>query len=222
MYILLVGGGNVGYYLAKRLVEDNHTVALVEKNSSICAFIAQAFNILVINGDGCEQDVLKEAGVERADVVAALTGDDSNNLIISQIAKQIFNVSRTVAKVNDPGNARSFGSLGVDVPIDSTSIIAKIIEEEVSFEDFVTLMTFKRGKIALVRVDLESSSPSVGRAVKDLVLPANSVLVSVLRADNVIIPKGDTILQARDDIVALTPIENEQELIVALLGDVAQ
>ncbi|MBA2124101.1 hypothetical protein B9J78_04100 [bacterium Unc6] len=222
MYILLVGGGNVGYYLAKRLVGDKHTVVLVEKEPVICEKIAQGMDILVINGDGCEPDVLKDAGIEKADVIAALTGNDTDNLIISQIAKQTFNISRTVARVNDPGNTHSFSELGVDVPVDSTSIIAKIIEEEVSLEDFITLMTFKKGKIALVRVDLEKTSPSVGKMVKDINLPLNSVLVSILRANDIIIPKGSTILQERDDIVALTPIENEQELITAILGKVEE
>jgi trk system potassium uptake protein TrkA len=220
MYILIVGGGNVGYYLAKRLYLDRHVVALVEKNKEICERIAKELDILVINGDGCEPRYLEEAGIARADVVAAVTGDDEDNFIICQLAKETFGVSRTVAKVNDPRNEHTFSELGVDVPVDSTAIIAKIIEEEVSFADFVNLMTFKRGKLAIVRVDLTEDSPVINKQVMDIQLPPDSVLVSIIRGEEVIIPKGSTVLQARDDIIALTTIENEKTLLETLVGKI--
>jgi len=163
---------------------------------------------------------LKDAGIERSDVIAAVTGDDEDNLIICQLAKDKFNVSRTVARVNDSKNEHTFNELGVDVPIDSTAIIAKIIEEEVSLADFVTLMTFKRGKLALVRVDLTEESPVINQEVMNVKLPPDSVLLSIIRGDEVVIPKGNTVLQSRDDIIALTLIENEQQLLDALIGKI--
>lgn len=220
MHILIVGGGNVGYYLAKRLYLDRHAVALVEKDKEICERIAKELDILVINGDGCEPRYLEEAGIARADVVAAVTGDDEDNLIICQLAKETFRVSRTVARVNDPRNEHTFSELGVDVPVDSTAIIAKIIEEEVSFADFVNLMTFKRGKLAIVRVDLTEDSPVINKQVMDIQLPPDSVLVSIIRGEEVIIPKGSTVLQARDDIIAITTIENERALLETLVGKI--
>jgi trk system potassium uptake protein TrkA len=108
----------------------------------------------------------------------------------------------------------------VDVPVDSTAIIAKIIEEEVSFADFVNLMTFKRGKLAIVRVDLTEDSPVINKQVMDIQLPPDSVLVSIIRGEEVIIPKGSTVLQARDDIIALTTIENEKTLLETLVGKI--
>jgi len=220
MRIIIVGGGNVGYYLAKRLAADRHAVTLIEKDSVICAKIAEEEKILVINGDGCDPDVLEEAGIERTDVVAAVTGDDEDNLVICQLAKDTYNVKRTVARVNDPKNEHTFNELGVDVPVDSTAIIAKIIEEEVSFKDVVNLMTFKRGKLAIVRVDLSKDSSVCGKKVMDIKLPGDSVLVSIIRGDDVIIPKGNTVLYPQDDIIALTTIENEQHLLEALIGKV--
>ena len=163
---------------------------------------------------------LEDAEVSRADVIAAVTADDEDNLIICQLAKEVFGVRRTVARVNNPKNEHIFTELGVDVPINSTAIIAKIIEEEASFEDFITLMTFKRGKLALVRVDLPQESPIVGKQVKDVILPQDSVLVSIVRGENIVVPKGETILKKGDDIIALTTIENEKALLNTLIGKI--
>jgi len=218
MYIIVAGAGKIGFFLAKRLVAGKHTVALVEKDRVTCEEVAKQFEGLVINGDSCDPQVLEHAGIGRADVVAAVTGDDEDNLVICQLAKEKFNVSRTVGRVNNPENEHTFAQLGIDVPIDSTKIIAKIIEEEVSFSDFVNLMSFKRGKLAIVRVDLPADSPVINKAVQEIKLPADSVLVSIVRQEEVIVPKGNTVLKQGDDIIALTLIGNEPQLLNLLLG----
>lgn len=220
MYIVIVGGGRIGFNLAQKLIHDKHAVAVVEKDKARCEGISQNLDAMVINGDGCEPRCLEDAEIARADVVAAVTADDEDNLIICQLAKEVFKVRRTVARVNNPKNEHIFVELGVDVPVNATTIIAKIIEEEASFEDFITLMTFKRGKLSLVRVDLTSDSPVINKYVKDIILPENSVLVSIVRGDNIIVPKGETILKKGDDIIALTSIENEQQLLNILVGKV--
>ena len=218
MYIVIVGAGKVGYFLAQRLGQDNHSVALVDRDKVVCEEITRQLDILVINGDGCSPSVLKEAGVERADVVAAVTGEDEDNLIICQLAKERFSVDRTVARVNDPKNEHIFFELGVDIPIDATTIIAKIIEEEVSFTDFVNLLSFKRGKLAIVRVDLPDDAPVINQMIQDIQLPPDSVLVSIVRGEEVIVPRGDTALESGDDIIALTMVGNESKLLNILLG----
>ncbi|MFH1655159.1 MAG: NAD-binding protein [Candidatus Omnitrophota bacterium] len=221
MHIVIVGGGKVGYFLAKTLHQDKHKVVLIEEDKATCEDIAKELNkILVINGDGCDPKALENAGVARADVLAAVTGEDEDNFIICQLAKEKFKVSRTVARVNDPKNERVFSDLGVDVPINATSIIAKIVEEEVSFSDFVTLMSFKRGKLSIVRVDISEDSPVVNKRLQDIKLPADSVLVSIIRKNEVIIPKGNTVFLSGDDIIALTLIENESALLTALIGKI--
>ncbi|MFH1201456.1 MAG: NAD-binding protein [Candidatus Omnitrophota bacterium] len=220
MYIIIVGAGKVGYFLSKKLLEDKHTAVLIEKDRLVCEEITKELDMLVINGDGCDPHFLEEAGINRADVVAAVTGDDEDNLIVCQLAKERFNVRRTVARVNDPKNEHTFGQLGVDVPVDATAIIAKIIEEEVSFSDFVNLLSFKRGKLALVRVDLPDDSPVVNKKLEEVKLPPQSVFVSIIRREEVIVPKGDTILKPQDDIIALTIIENEKQLLNTLLGKI--
>ena len=218
MYIIVVGAGKVGYFLAKRLCASKHSVSVVDKDKDVCEEIAKGLEALVIQGDGCEPRILEEAGVARADVVAAVTGDDEDNLIVCQLAKEKFGIRRTVGRVNNPDNEHTFSELGIDVPVDSTKIIAKIIEEEVSFSDFVNLMSFKRGKLAIVRVDLPQDSPVINKEVKDIQLPPDSVLVSIVRGEEVIVPKGDTVLNAGDDIIALTLIGNEPPLLNLLVG----
>lgn len=218
MYILIVGGGRIGYFLAKRLCDSKHTVSIVEKDKERSEEIARQLEALMIHGDGCDPRILEQAGITRADVLAAVTGDDEDNLVICQLAKERFNVQRTVGRVNNPDNERSFAELGIDVPIDSTKIIAKIIEEEVSFSDFVNLMSFKRGKLTIVRVDLPKDAPVINKQVSEISWPENSVLVSIVRQEEVIVPKGNTVLKAGDDVIALTLIGNEPQLLNLLVG----
>ncbi len=220
MNIVIVGAGRIGFNLAQKLIHDKHTVTVIEKDKTKCEDISLLLDALVINGDGCEPRFLEDAEVGRADVLVAVTADDEDNLVVCQLAKEVFGVRRTVARVNNPKNEHIFTELGVDVPVNATKIIAKIIEEEVSFEDFINLMTFKRGKLALVRVDLSSDSPVINKCVKDVALPENSVFVTIVRGESIIVPKGDTVLQKGDDVVALTKIENEQALLDMMIGKV--
>lgn len=218
MYIVIVGAGKVGYFLAKRLYQGKHGVCVVEKDKTTCDEIARELEVLVIRGDGCDPQILEQAGAARADVVAAVTGDDEDNIIICQLAKERFGVQRTVGRVNNPYNEHTFSELGVDVPMNSTEIIAKIIEEEVSFSDFVSLLSFKRGKLAIVRVDLPKDSPVIDKQVKEIQWPEDSVLLSIVRKEDVIVPKGNTVLKAGDDVIALTTVGNESRLSNLLAG----
>jgi len=222
MYIVIVGGGKVGYYLAKRLYKNKHTIALIEKDKSVCEEVTKDLDILVINGDGCDSRTLESAGCTRADVLAALTGVDQDNIIVCQMAKELFHISRTVARVNDSQNEQIFNELGIDVPIDSTGIIARIIEEEVSLSDFVNLLTFRKGKLALVRIDLPKESPVINKHIKEINLPTDSVLVALVRGTQVLIPNGDTLLQTQDEVIAITTIENEEELLNSLIGSLKE
>ncbi|OIP38004.1 hypothetical protein AUJ95_07405 [Candidatus Desantisbacteria bacterium CG2_30_40_21] len=220
MNIVIVGGGKVGFRLAGLLVKDKHEIAIVEKNRIVCEDIASDLNILVIHGDGCESRYLEDAGIREADVLATVTGNDEDNIVICQLAKKKFDIPRTVARVNDPKNEHIFHALGIDVPVNSTSIIAHIIEEEASMDDFVNLMTFKHGKLALVRVDIQEESTAIDCAIKNIHLPPQSVIVSIVRGEDVLVPGGDTILRKGDDLIAITTIEHEKELLERLLGEI--
>ena len=221
MNIIIVGGGNVGYYLAKRLSDRNY-IALIEKDPKIGKTLANQMNVLVMQGDGCDPDILKQAGIKKADVVAAVTGKDEDNLVICQIAKDIYKVKRTIARVNDSRNEKIFSRLGVDIAIDSTAIIAKVIEDEVSWEDFINLITFKKGKLSVLRIDLPENSPALDKQIKEISLPPDSVLVAVMRNEELLIPKGDFILKEKDEVIAITKVENESQLLKALIGKIEE
>lgn len=220
MRIVVVGGGKVGYYLVKTLLEAGHDVSLVEKDEKVANRLAEELGIPVINGDGTSQYILADAGCDGADVVAAVTGKDEENLIICQIAKRYFNPKKVVARVNNPKNERTFKALGIDVTVSSTSMIAKMVEREVILDKVKTLLTFDQGHVELVEVDLDESSEAVNKAVRDLgtKLPVDCVLVAVIRKGQAIFPRGDTVLRAGDVIIAITSRGREQELRQVLVG----
>jgi trk system potassium uptake protein TrkA len=221
MNIIIVGGGNVGCNLAERLSASNY-VTLIEKDPETGKRLAGKMNILVIQGDGCDINLLKQAGITKADVVAAVTGSDVDNLVVCQIAKDIFHVKRTVAKVNDPKNEKIFYQLGVDIAIGSTAIIAKVIEDEVSWEDFITLFTFKRGNLSIIRVDLPESSPVINHPISEIELPEDSVLVAIIRNGEIMIPRMNSVLKEKDEVIAITKVENESLVFKALVGEVSE
>lgn len=218
MYIIIVGGGKIGYQLTKKLFPEKNTVVIIEKDRERCLTIAKNLGILIINGDGCDSRYLNEAGVEKAEVVAATTGIDEDNLIICQLAKEVFKVPRTIARVNDPENEKLFYKLGVDVPVNSTNLIAKIIEEELTFEDIFSLMNFRRGKLTIVRLNLLITSPVINKKISEIGLPPDCVIVSVIREGKLIIPKGNTVLKEKDDLIVITSLEKEQDLLSFLIG----
>ena len=221
MQIMVIGGGRVGIFIAKRLRKEQHAVILVEKDQKTATEIATTIDALVICGDGCDPMVLEQAGIERADVFVAATGRDEDNFVCCQIAKEQFKVSRTIARVNDPENEKAFNELGIDVPVGATVILGKIIEEEASFMDFMNLYSFEKGKLALIRVDLPDNAPVVNKQVMELQLPPQSVLVSIVRGNEVIIPKGDTVLLPNDYVIALTLLEHKKQLLNYFIGEVS-
>jgi trk system potassium uptake protein TrkA len=218
MYIIVVSGGRIGFHLAENLRQRNHTVVLIERNPEICQRIAEKLDVVVIQGDGCDTHCLEQAGIERAEVIAAVTNKDEDNLIICQLAKEKFNIRRTIARVNNPKKEHLFHHLGVDIPINSTSLIAKVIEEESSFEDISQLISLKKGKLVVVKINLPENSPVLNQPIKEIKIPSDTVIISVMRRDDFVIPHGETVLEAGDDLLAITKIEKEKELLKFFLG----
>ncbi|MDR1997452.1 MAG: NAD-binding protein [Candidatus Margulisbacteria bacterium] len=218
MFIVIAGAGNVGRQLTRNLLLEKHTVVVLERQPEVCARMARSFpGLLVICGDSCDPQTLEQACLDRADVVAALTGDDEDNLVICQLAKERFNVQRTVARVNDSRNTPAFTALGIDVPVDSGAIITSLITREVSSSEISTLFTLKRGRMAIVQVAVSPYSPVSAKKILELTLPKDTVLISILRGEEVIVPRGNTVLQCGDDIIALTSDASKQALL-DLLG----
>lgn len=212
MYVVITGGGKVGYYLAKTLLPFKHKVILIEENRDICKKIADELNIMVCNGDGTNIDILSEVGIEKADIFIAVTGKDEDNLISCQLAKRNFRVKRTIARVNNPKNIMVFERLGVDFAVSSTSLIADLIEQEVDYSGLKTLTKLKEGKIVISELFLNDHSPIIGKALKDIKIPGDCILISLIRDEEVIIPNGYTIMQAGDAIIAVSTLENQQAL----------
>jgi trk system potassium uptake protein TrkA len=218
MYIVLVGGGKVGYYLAKTLIQAKHRVGIIESDSNRCKSIANDLDALVINGDGTDIAFLEEANASEAAYVAAVTGKDEENLVACQLAKKYFEVPRTIARVNNPKNQGIFTKLGVDTTVSSTGTIARLIQNELAETDLKTLPLFENTNIEMIQVELKKNSPVAGRLIRELKLPAECVFIALLRQSSVLIPKGDTLLHPGDRIFALCHIDSHEILKKILLG----
>ncbi len=219
MRIVVNGGGKVGSYLAAAMDRNDHDVTLIERRSEVSMKVAkEVAGALVIRGDGCDVRYQEDAGVGDAAVFVSVTGDDDDNLVACQIAQGVFDVPRVIARVNNPKNEGIFTALGIEA-VSSTTIIARLIEEEISIGDIVTLQTLKKGRMALVEVDLPTEEcASVGARIRDLDLPEQCVLVAILRQDEVLIPKGETRIEVGDAVIALTTVKNEKALKQRLIG----
>jgi trk system potassium uptake protein TrkA len=219
MYIIIVGGGKVGYYLAKSLLDEGHEVLLVEKDPYKCATLGDELGTNVLQGDGCEVASMNEAGMSRADVVIAVTGEDEDNLAVCQMAKHRFNVARTIARINNPKNERIFRRLGIDVTVSSTELIMSQIEQVIPSHSLVHLLTLRGTGVSFIELEIPANSPALGRPVRTLGIPADSILPLLIRGGNeTIIPYGDTVLEPGDQVIAVTSEANEGVLRRILLG----
>lgn len=212
MYIVIAGGGKLGYYLVKTLLPYKHKIAVIERQKELCEKIANQLNVTVVNGDGTNIEHLTECMVNKADIFIAVTGKDEDNLIACQLAKKNFGVSRTISRVNNPKNITVFEKLGVNIAVSSTSIIADLIEQEVDYTGMKTLMKLKDGKITLSELLVTPDSPARDKSLKEIELPSNCLLISVIRDDTVIIPNGFTVLQVGDYVVAASSLKDQQLL----------
>lgn len=218
MYIIVVGGGKVGYYLTKTLVNEGYEVLLIEKNPRKVAIYGERFGSVVIEGDGAEASTLEAAGTRRANVVIAVTGDDEDNLVICQSAKKLFNVPRTIARVNNPKNEEIFRRLGIDVTVSATNIILSVIEQEIPERGLVHLLTLKHAQIAIVEATVEEGSQVAGKAISDIPFPPDVVVSAVLRDGSLMVPNGDTVLEPRDEVIALANRQSEDAFRQMLIG----
>lgn len=212
MHIIIVGGGKVGYYLAKTLLSYKHNVVVIEPQLELCEKLANQLDITVCNGDGTTIEKLDEVNASRADIFIAVTGRDEDNLIACQLAKNNFKIKRTISRVNNPKNIEVFTKLGVDMAVSSTSIIADLIEQEVDYSGMKTLMMLKNGKVTLSEIEVMENSILCNKSLKDVNLPMDSILISVIRDEEVIIPNGYTILQKGDNVIAVSSKENQEIL----------
>ncbi|MFZ5808219.1 MAG: potassium channel family protein [Chloroflexota bacterium] len=205
MFVIIVGGGKTGSFLVEQLLRQGHKVRLVENRAQIVERLKKEVSAdVIVEGDGSSPVVLEKAGIHTADVLAAVTGEDEANLVVTTLARFEFNVPRTIARVNNPKNAWLFSQeMGVDIAVDQTDLMAKLIVEEMSLGDMMVLLKLRSGEYSVVEERVHPEAPAVGRAVKDVALPPECTLVAILREERLVIPKGDTLFQPLDEVIAL-------------------
>jgi trk system potassium uptake protein len=218
VYIVVVGGGKVGYHLTKSLLAEGQEVLVIERNPAKVDRITRDLGATAVEGDGAEVATLDQAGVERADVVAAVTGHDEDNLIICQVAKRRFNVPRTVARINNPRNEFIFTELGIDATVSATQVILSIIQQEIPEHPFVHLLSLREGGIEFVELQLVEDSPAVGLSIRELRLPEETAIPLMIRDGKPKIAAFDEKLEINDKLIAITTPEQEATLRARYLG----
>ncbi len=219
MRVAIAGAGNVGTFIAADLRTAGHDVLVIEQDPAVVARLQPTLDVRWFVGDACEFNSLREAGLENADVVVAATGDDEDNLVVSLLAKQEFAVDRVVARVNHPKNEWLFNeSWGVDVSVSTPHLLTALVEEAVAVGALVRLLQFEHGQARLVEVTLADESPAAERALMDLAIPRDATIVAIVRESNVIVPRGDTVVQAGDEVLALVTPDSEDEVKGILVG----
>ena len=218
MRVLIVGGGIVGSFLTKILMEKNEVTVIEANTTRAQALDAELPDVRVIGEDGCEPWVLEFGGIKDTDLVVAVTGDDEDNLVVSYLSKFEYDVLQVIARVNNPVNRWLFTKAwGVDVEVSTPDIIAKIIEEETTLGEVVTVMKLQAGDIGLVEITLPPDAAALGKRLSELDLPPETLIVTVVRGDAMLIPRADTVLEPKDKVLAMTNVHN-QETLQQLLG----
>lgn len=219
MYIIVVGGGKVGFHLTKELVDGNYEVLVIEQDAEKAKEIADELGDIVLEGDGCEATLLEKAGTARADMLLAVTGDDEDNLVACQVAKQRFNVNKTVARINNPKNEAIFQKLEVDITVSATSAIMAHIEQSLPTPHLSVLLKLKGTGLELVEVRIPVDSRVVGQPVRNVMLPYQSMIALIVGEDGQPkVPSGETLIHAGDEVVAVTLHESESQLRDALMA----
>ena len=219
MYAIIGGGGKVGFYLGRELINQGHEVLIIEQLADRAEFISNELGNVVLKGNADEAKTLADAGAERADVVIAVTGDDEDNLVICQVAKKRFGSKRTLARINEPRNESVFKLLGIDATINVTEVLLGVLEQQIPQSSLVPLLRLDNSGVEIVEARLTERSPAVGRSLKSLDLPSDSNVSLVLRNGEAIFPTGDTVLAVGDEVVAMTRTEHEPRLRKVLLAD---
>jgi trk system potassium uptake protein TrkA len=218
--VVIVGSGKVGSFVAEDLLRAGHAVTVLDRDAEVVQrATAELPAVHWMTGDGCEMDALAAAGTGEAEVVVAATGDDEDNLVVSLLAKQEFGVPRVVARVNHPKNHWMFNqSWGVDVSVSTPHLLSSLVAEAVNVGSLVRLLQLDASGVRLVEVTLSGSSPAVGRTIAELAMPRNASVVAIVQGDKVVVPRGDSLMLAGDEVLALVGPEEEDRVREVLAG----
>jgi trk system potassium uptake protein TrkA len=218
--VIIVGAGSVGRYMAQQLAASGNSVTIVEHSADVYTRLnGRADGIRYALGDACELDTLHRVGAAEADVVAAATGDDEDNLVVSLLAKQEFGVPRVVARVNNPSNEWMFTDMwGVDVSVSTPHLLTSLVEQAVTTGSLIRLLSFDQGRARLAEVTLAEGSPAVDQEIARLRLPRESTVVAIVRDSHVVVPHGDTVLLLGDEVIVLVTGDSEPDVRRVLVG----
>jgi trk system potassium uptake protein len=214
MFVIIAGGGRTGAQLARSLISEGHIVHVIEHRKEVLARIHKELPTEVIYpGNALDTQILEQAGIKDANVFAATTTADAENLSLCYLVKERYHIKRTIARVNNPRDAWLFDKkFNIDVAVNQADILSRLIEEEMSMGDMMTLLKLKRGKYALVEEKIPPQAKAIGMAIKDLKLPANCVIAAIIRKGEVIVPRGVTTLVVEDEVLAITDGEGARQL----------
>jgi trk system potassium uptake protein TrkA len=212
MYVLVVGAGKVGWNLARELIDKGNELTIVEADQARYAVVEEELEHAVMYGDGSEIWVLERAGIERADLVIAVTGDDEDNILICQMAKEKYLCERIVARVNNPRNLRHFKLLGIQPAVSATDLILRLIEHEVPQYGLVHLLALEEERLEIIELEVGAGAPASGARVSDVPLPDGSLIISVLRDGGGFVPKADTVIETGDEILLILDPGLESEI----------
>jgi trk system potassium uptake protein TrkA len=221
VYVLIVGAGKVGWNLARELIAKGHEVTVLESDSRRYAVVEEELEHRVLYGDGSELWVLERAGIERADLVIAVTGDDEDNILISQVAREKYGVSRVVARCNNPRNLEHFELLGVKPAISATDLILRLIEHEVPKYGLVHLLDLPEERLEIIELEVAEGSEAAGKHVRELGLPEGSLVISILRDGGGFVPTGESLVQAGDEVLLVLDVGIEERVTELFTSGVA-
>jgi trk system potassium uptake protein len=212
MYIIVVGGGKVGYYLTKTLLVEGHEVLLIERDRQKVDIFNERLGSVALAGDGAEASVLAEAGAQRADVVIAVTGEDEDNLVVCQMSKAKFHVPRAIARVNNPRNETLFQRLGIDVTVSQTEHILKLIEQKIPEQSFVHLLNLRHDDLAIVEARVSEDSQVAHKRVSEITFPVSCVVAAIIRGPDPVMATPSTQILPGDDLIIVTHSHEEADL----------
>jgi len=214
MKVIIIGGGQVGAYIANLLLSNNCSVKVIENREKVFAKLKDDLPMdNIVYGNGTDPNILESVGIAEADVVVAVTGADETNLVASTIAKFEFAVPRVIARVNNPKNAWMFNSsMGIDIGLNQADLMGHIVVEGMDLKNMLTLMRINRGNYSIVQVKVDNNSQAADKAIKDLSIPANAVLIAISRGKDTIITRGDTIINGGDNILLLADTSAQIEI----------